>query len=138
MGPNCTAVKGLFWTVEGIPHLYPEWGFIYFNDYKTQADYSLKYFTRDEPSYKLNEFFYNSKDSEGREARRRFFEVVLLFENSEEKTQFLRYVQENENLFNENLKVYQSDYTWIESDSQRKEEQIAIRLRTGKASEQNA
>lgn len=111
----------------------PEWGFIYFSDYKTQADYSFKYFTKDDPSYKLNEFFIDSSESEAREARRRFFEVVLLFENSEEKSQFLSYVQENEDQFNSNLKFEDNNYNWIESSSKLKDEQITIRLRTGKA-----
>ena len=111
----------------------PEWEFICFSEYKTHPDYALKYFIKNDPSYKLNKFFYDEDDGEEVEARRRFFEVVLLFENHEEKEGFLKYVHENKDIFIEKLKIYESDYSWIESDSERRDEQIAIRLKTGKA-----
>jgi len=40
---------------------------------KVQPDYAMKYYTKDDPSYKLNEFFYNENDGEEEDARRRLF-----------------------------------------------------------------
>ena len=76
----------------------PEWGFLRFDQNKAQPDYAMKYFTKEESSYKLNEFFYDENDGEEKEARRRLFEVVLLFEDAVEKEEFLKYVHENKDL----------------------------------------
>lgn len=111
----------------------PEWEFFSFDKYRMKPDYAFKYFIKDDPSYKLNEFLHDEEDGEEREARRRFFEVVLLFDNIKEEEEFIKYVHENKELFLENLKIFENEYKWIESNKKRNDEQIAFRLRTGKA-----
>ena len=93
----------------------------------------LVHYTKDDSSYKLNEFFYDENDGEEKEARRRLFEVVLLFENIMEKEEFLKYVHENIQNFIDNLKLYDGDYSWVTSSSKREDSQIVTRLKTGKA-----
>lgn len=109
----------------------PEWGFLFFGEHRVHADYALKYYTKDSPSYKLNEFLYDEDDHEEEHARRRFFEVVLLFENTLEKDAFLEYVHLNKNDFLHRLAALDGEYSWIESNTQRQQEQIVIRLKTG-------
>ena len=77
----------------------PEWEFLYFGEYRVHADYTLKYFTKDNPSYKLNEFLYNEDNQEQAYTRRRFFEIVLLFENALEKDAFLKYIHSHKDDF---------------------------------------
>ncbi|WP_289137744.1 ATP-binding protein [uncultured Brevibacillus sp.] len=110
----------------------PEWEFLYFGKYRTHADYALKYFTKDSPSFKLNKFLYNEENHEEGYARRRFFEVVLLFEDTLEKDAFLEYVHLHKNDFQSRLAVLDGEYSWIESNTQRQHEQVVIRLKTGR------
>ena len=111
----------------------PEWGFLRFGPDKVQPDYAMKYYTKDDSSYKLNEFFYDENDGEEKEARRRLFEVVLLFEDAVEKEEFLKYIHENKEEFFEKLKLYDGDYSWVASSNKREDSQIVTRLKTGKA-----
>ena len=78
--------------------------------------------------YKLNEFFYDENDGEEKEARRRLFEVVLLFEDAVEKEEFLKYIHENKEEFFEKLKLYDGDYSWVASSNKREDSQIVTRL----------
>ncbi|TDF94669.1 AlbA family DNA-binding domain-containing protein [Paenibacillus piri] len=114
----------------------PEWEFLYFGEYRTQADYALKCFTKDSPAYKLNEFLYNEDNHEQGYARRRFFEVVLLFEDSLEKDAFLEYVHHYKDDFLKRLDALDGEWSWIESNTQRQQEQVVIRLKTGKVLKQ--
>lgn len=110
----------------------PEWDFLYFGVYRVHADYALKYFTKDSPAYKLNEFLYNEDNHEQGDARRRFFEVVLLFENTLEKDTFLGYVHLQKDDFLKKLAALDGKWSWIEGNTQRQQEQVVIRLKTGK------
>lgn len=110
----------------------PEWEFLYFGEYRVHADYALKYFTKDSPAYKLNEFLYNEDNHEQEYARRRFFKVVLLFEDSLEKDTFLGYVHVHKDHFLNKLAALDGKWSWIEANTQRQQEQVVIRLKTGK------
>lgn len=110
----------------------PEWEYLFFGEHRINADYALKYLIRDSPSYKLNEFLYDEDNHEQGYARRRFFEVVLLFDDNLEKEAFLEYVHFHKNKFLEKLKSLDGEYSWIESNTKRQEEQVVIRLKTGK------
>lgn len=110
----------------------PEWEFFTFAEYKSNPDYAMKYFTKDSPHYKLNEFLHDKDSFEQGYARRRFFEVVLLFEDSLEKDTFLGYVHLHKDEFLNRLKALNGEWSWIEANTQRQQEQIVIHLKTGK------
>lgn len=110
----------------------PSWEFLYFGKYRTNADYAFKYLTKDDAAYKLNEFLYNEDNGEERYARQRFFEVVLVFNDNQEKQEFIEYVYSHKNDFIEKLNTQENVYHWIESSTKRHDEQIVIRLKTGK------
>ncbi|WP_164984981.1 ATP-binding protein [Ammoniphilus sp. CFH 90114] len=109
----------------------PEWGFLFFGEHGVNPDYALKYFTKDSPSYKLNKFLYDDNNQEASFARRRFFEVVLLFENDFEKDAFLAYVEHYKNVFIDKFNSLDREFSWIEADNQRHQEHIVSRLKTG-------
>ncbi len=111
----------------------PEWEFLYFGVYRIHADYALKYFIKDSPAFKLNEFLCDEDNHEAGIARMRFFEVVLLFEDSLEKDAFLEYVHLHKDDFIAKLNSLEDEYPWIETNTKRQQEQVGIRLRTGKA-----
>lgn len=55
----------------------------------------FKYMEKDSLLYILNNFFYDSYSDEETIARERFFEVVLLFKDKEERSKFKSYIIEN-------------------------------------------
>ncbi|MBB6635692.1 ATP-binding protein [Cohnella thailandensis] len=110
----------------------PEWEFLYFGEYRVHADFALKYFTKDSPSYKLNEFLYNEDNQEQGYARRRFFEIILLFDNTLEKDAFLEYIHSHKEDFLNRLSALDGEWSWIESNTKRQQGQVVIRLKTGK------
>ncbi|WP_151736748.1 AlbA family DNA-binding domain-containing protein ['Paenibacillus yunnanensis' Narsing Rao et al. 2020] len=110
----------------------PEWEFFTFGVYKSNPDYAMKYFTKDSPHYILNEFLYDEDSFEQSYARRRFFEVVLLFENMQEKDTFLEYIHHHKDDFLNQLEALDDNWSWIEANTQRQQEQVVIRLKTGK------
>jgi hypothetical protein len=110
----------------------PDWGYLYFDEHKIHPTYAFKYFTKDSPTYKLNVFLYNEESHEASIARCRFFEVVLLFEDTLEKDMFLEYVHHHKDDFLNKLAALDGEYSWIESNPKRQKEQVVIRLKTGK------
>ncbi len=109
----------------------PEWGFLFFDEHRMNPNYALKYFTKDSPSYKLNEFLYDDNKQESAFARRRFFEVVLLFEDDFEKDAFLAYVEHHNKVFIDKFNSLDREFSWIEADNKRHQEHIVSRLKTG-------
>ncbi|MNW33017.1 hypothetical protein D3C74_99720 [compost metagenome] len=111
--------------------LAPERGYLFFSRDRTCADYSMRYFTKDSPEYKLNEFLYDAEDREAEHARRGFFEVVLLFKDLLEKDTFLGYVHRHKDDFLNRLAALEGEWSWIEATNQREQEHIVIQLKTG-------
>ncbi|MEK4250340.1 ATP-binding protein [Paenibacillus sp. FSL W7-1287] len=110
----------------------PEWGFFTFCEYKSNPDYAMKYFTKDSPHFKLNTFLYDDNSFEQGYARQKFFEVILLFEDLLEKDDFLGYVHLHKDNFLDKLVALDDEWSWIETNTQRQQEQVVFRLKTGK------
>lgn len=110
----------------------PEWEFFTFGAYKSNPDYAMKYFIKDSPHYILNEFLYDEDSFEQGHARRRFFEVVLLFEDIIEKDTFMGYVHLHKDIFLDKLKSLEGGYSWVEASNNLERKQIVTRLNTGK------
>ncbi|NQX62199.1 hypothetical protein [Paenibacillus qinlingensis] len=100
----------------------PDWEFIHFGEYRVHSGYGLKYFIEDSPTYKLNEFLYYEDNSEASFARKRFFEVVLLFKDCLEKETFLEYVRIYKDDFFLKMEALEGEWSWIESSTQRQQE----------------
>ncbi len=110
----------------------PKWEFLKFGDYRTDVDYAFKYFIKGESAYRLNEFLYDCNNTEEGYARRRLFEVILLFESDEEKDEFTEYVNHNRTKVEENLKSNSKGYSWIKTGNECRDMQIKLRLNLGK------
>lgn len=110
----------------------PKWEFLKFGDYRTDVDYAFKYFIKGESAYRLNEFLYDCNNTEEGYARRRLFEVILLFESDEEKEGFTEYVNSNRTKVEENLKSNSKGYSWIKTGNECRDIQIKLRLNLGK------
>lgn len=113
----------------------PQWAFLTFGEHKIHPDYAFKYFIKDSASYKLNKFLYNENDSEETYARRRFFEVVLLFNDELEKELFLNYVYDHQEDFINRLNVLDNQW-FVNVDDKDYRNHIIERLKTGKVLKQ--
>lgn len=58
-------------------------------------DFSYKYFIKDTLKYKLNEFFFFKDEFSDEFARKKLFEVILLFESEYEHMKFKEYARKN-------------------------------------------
>jgi len=113
-------------TLDGGLYITPLWAHLSFGDYKIHPDYVMKYFTKDSPHYKLNEFLYGEDNHEEGYARRRFFEIVLLFEDF----LFLNTSITTKRIFLKDRQPW--TVSGIEANTQRQQEQVVIRLKMGK------
>ena len=83
----------------------PKWSFIEDSKYHIKPLYTYKYILKDSIEYKLQQFLFNEDNDEARYAKDKFDEVVLYFDNKEEKKKF-----ENDIILNGDLvKKYISD-----------------------------
>jgi hypothetical protein len=73
----------------------PQWGYVGRDQWGINHKYSYKYYLRDSIAYELQEFFFDDEDMEEVYAKRNLDEVVLYFENEEEKVSFESYVERN-------------------------------------------
>lgn len=108
----------------------PTWEFLHFHD-KIHPDHAFKYFIEDDPDYKLNEFLFDDSDEEEAISRRSLFSVVLLFRDIKEKDGFISYVYNNQKTFEQKLKEVENDFKWLETESKKRDAQVALRLRVG-------
>ncbi|WP_270620096.1 hypothetical protein [Paenibacillus macerans] len=110
--------------------LAPERDSLSFDKGKTTPDYFLRYFTKDSPKYKLNEFLYNEDNLAEKHGQNRLFEVVILFEDELEKIAFLGYIHSNKKVFLDKFNSLE-EYYWIDEEPKRKQYLVEC-LKTGK------
>lgn len=111
----------------------PNWEFIRFGNYKPDCDYCFKYFLKDNMNYVLHEFL-SEEDEEALYAYRRFSDVVLTFENKDEKDQYMNYIYCNKSVFDKLMQSERekNDYEWIECTNQRAKKEYIKRFITSK------
>lgn len=71
----------------------PTWGYVGRDQWGINHKYSYKYYLKDSIAYELQQFFFDDEDMEEVYAKRNLDEVVLYFENEEEKFSFESYVE---------------------------------------------
>lgn len=109
----------------------PDWEFIRFGEYKPDFDYCFKYFIKDNIKYKLHEFLLEDDNSEAVFACKRFREVILIFENRNEKDRFVNYIHINECKFKKLIEEHNCRYEWLECENDLVKKENIKRLKTG-------
>ncbi|BBA92618.1 MULTISPECIES: AlbA family DNA-binding domain-containing protein [Streptococcus] len=92
----------------------PKWEFLD-NARITKDSLSYRYFTRDSIEWDIHEFLFDSDNHEAAISKRRFLEVILVFENDFEREKFNRFLREN--LSSKDLQFIQKPQ--ISSDDER-------------------
>ena len=83
----------------------PDWGFIhFFGQSKLNPQYSYKYYVKNEPKYKLFEFYYDPSNSDHNYAFECYKEVILLFSDENEHLLFEKYLNNNQTIVETEIK----------------------------------
>lgn len=107
----------------------PEWGFISDRTQNYKDNIAYKYYLKDSLRYRLLQFFYDINNAEANYAFNRFKEVILFFENSEEREMFESYILAN--IYElENLKNNSKDFDYM-SDGDLKMKDYKEKLKYG-------
>lgn len=94
----------------------PEVGSIMDDNYNTTY---YRYFLKDSFTHELQKYLFDENNDEERSAKRRFDEVVLYFDNSDEKDMFENYFLDNETKYNNYLNDFSEAYFDIDSGNER-------------------
>lgn len=73
----------------------PQWGYVGQDYWGMNYKYTYKYYLKESISYKLQQYFLDEDDMEAVYAKRNLDEVVLYFDNEQEKIIFEDYVESN-------------------------------------------
>lgn len=111
----------------------PEWGYVGYDEWGVNHKYTYKYYLKDSLDYKLQQFFFDIEDSEEVYAKRKFDEVVLYYENEEEKATFESYVEGNLRIIKSYLNEVAKRYYTIDTDNKMDAKVCKDRLSTGLA-----
>ena len=107
----------------------PEWGFLGKRLTENGPEFSYKYFLKDSFQYSLHSFLYHEENGEERYAHDDLMDIVLLFDSSEEKNEFERYVEYHIQNLRDRVDA-QTEYSYVRADSEAETRFIMHRLRT--------
>ncbi|MDD9783128.1 ATP-binding protein [Priestia megaterium] len=111
----------------------PNREFLHFDSNSWHADYAFRYFIKTDIEYKLVEFLFDPTDHEEVIAHRRLCGVVVLFNDSLEKDEFIAYLKSNRNELDSFIKEDDRTYGGIEPNNELARQDIIEKLKTGKA-----
>lgn len=107
----------------------PEWGFLKVID-SFNVDYAYKYFIKDDYNYLLHEFIFNRESEEASYARRRFYEIIIIYNSKQEKEHFEEYILNHKEYFIEQVKENEKEFK-IELQNKLEQENVKRKLSTG-------
>lgn len=111
----------------------PRWGFVGYDEWKVNHKFTYKYFLKDSIDYKLQQFLFDTEDEEEVYAKRRFDEVILYFENEEEKSAFELYIENKQDLIESYIVEADKRYYEIDTSNKKYAKECKRRLSTGLA-----
>jgi hypothetical protein len=109
----------------------PVYGFIPKGEYGVRETYAYKYFLKNSNRYILHNFLFEADNDEQITARSDLFEVVLLFDDLEEKESFEIFIENNKSLVEQFLNIAEDKYSYINTGEELKTKVYKEKLRTG-------
>lgn len=109
----------------------PEWRFLGKRLTENGPEFSYKYFLKDSFRYRLHSFMYQEENGEERYAHDDLMVIVLLFDSSDEKNEFERYVEYHIQNLRDRVDA-QTEYSYVRADSEVETRFIIHRLRTAR------
>ena len=111
----------------------PQWGYVGYDEWGVNNKYAYKYFLKDSIDYNAQQFFFDTEDSEEVYAKRKFDEVVLYYENEEERLTFESYLESNQRIVESYLLETDKAYFSIDTGNKLEAKECKHRLSTGLA-----
>lgn len=111
----------------------PRWGFVCRDEWGVNYKYVYRYYLKDSIDYKLQQFFFDPENEEQVYAKRRFDEIVLYYENEEEKLAFESYLESNQKIIESYLIEANKVYFAIHTKDEMEAKECRRRLSTGLA-----
>ncbi|CEP43608.1 ATP-binding protein [Paraclostridium sordellii] len=109
----------------------PEWEFLSLGSYRSESDYTFKYFIKESLDFKILKFLLEEDNHEALSAYRRLCEVILIFDTVLEKDNFINYIRKNRTILAELIEKDESSYGWIDTNNDRERMIVEERLKTG-------
>jgi len=111
----------------------PRLGFAGYDKWRLNPKFTYRYFLKDSIDYKLQQFLFDAENEEEVYAKRRFDEVVLYFENEEEKSAFEFYIENKQDLIESYIVEADKRYYEIDTSNEMYAKECKRRLSTGLA-----
>jgi len=111
----------------------PNWGFVGHDEWGINHKYTYKYYLKDSTAYKLQQFYFDISNEEEVFAKRDFDEVILYFDNEQERTAFESYIEENQELVESYLAEAEKVYFMIDTSNELEASDAKQRLSVGLA-----
>lgn len=111
----------------------PKWGYAGYDEWRHNHKYTYKYFLKDSIDYKLQQFFFDTENEEEVYAKRRFDEVILYYENDEEKSAFEFYIENKQSLIESYVIEADEKYYEIDTNNEMEAKEYRRRLSIGLA-----
>lgn len=109
----------------------PEWGYLQFGEYRSSTDYAFKYYIKDSLDYKILEFLLKEDSEEAYYAYRHLRGVVLEFDNSLEKDNFISYIEVNQIILDDLIEENKDKYSYLDIKEDREKVIVVKRLKIG-------
>jgi hypothetical protein len=104
-----------------------DWGFLHFDRYKRDL-YGFKYYIEDSLEYELYKFLYNKSNHEQYYANMKFFQIIIIFKDENEKEDFISYIENSKDKFFDKI---ENTYDYIEEENKLAHDKIVMELKTG-------
>lgn len=91
----------------------PEWSFLELID-KMNVDYGYKYFIKESELYLIHKFLYDEDNFEQDNARRRLYDVIVIYNSKEEKELFEEYIYSNKEKFIKMVEEKEKEFEYVE------------------------
>ncbi|MFL0250623.1 helix-turn-helix domain-containing protein [Clostridium neuense] len=111
----------------------PRWGYAGYDEFGVNYKYAYKYFLKDSIDYKLQRFFFDTEDREEVYAKDRLDEVIIYYENEEEKLAFEYYVESNQAMVESYINKADEVYFQVDTNNKLEAKTYKHRLSTGLA-----
>lgn len=109
----------------------PEWEFLTLGKYRSESDYTFKYFIKESLDFKILKFLLKEDNHEALSAYRRLCEAILIFDTELEKDNFIKYIGENRSVLAKLIGEDENSYDWIDTNNDREKKIVEERLKTG-------
>lgn len=108
----------------------PEWSFLKVID-NMNVDYGYKYFIKRSELYLLHNFLYDDDIFDQKDARKEFYNVIIIYESEEEKNLFKKYIYNNKDNFINRVAEKEKEFDHIELNNKLEEKDVRRKLSVG-------